>query len=70
MYIALEGNVLDEQKKAITNNIVNEESLYDEVANSKHLLSFTMETEGHVAVIDYDKYRNTHGSVEKLSEND
>lgn len=29
-----------------------------------------MEMEGHVAVIDYDKFRNTYGSVEKLSEND
>jgi len=45
---------------------LNEESLYDEVANTKYLSSFTMETEGHVAVIDYDKYRNTYGSVEKL----
>lgn len=64
--MALEGNVLDEQKNVIINNILNEESLYDEVVNTKHLQSFIMETEGHVAVIDYDKYRNTYGSVEKL----
>ena len=28
-----------------------------------------MESEGHIAVIDYDKFRNTFGSVEKLLDN-
>ncbi|CAK60750.1 unnamed protein product (macronuclear) [Paramecium tetraurelia] len=70
LYIALEGNVLDDQKNVIANNILNEESLYDEVTNTKHSQSYTMETEGHVAVIDYDKYRTTYGSVEKLQEKD
>ncbi|CAD8121760.1 unnamed protein product [Paramecium sonneborni] len=66
LYVPLEGNVLDEQKNVITNNIINEESLFDEFINTKHAQSYHMENEGHVAVIDYDKYRNINGSVEKL----
>jgi cGMP-dependent protein kinase len=34
-----------------------EETLQDAAINSKHDKAYIMETEGHIAVIDYDKYR-------------
>lgn len=46
--------------------IVNEESLSDQNRGSNHAVDLMMEGDGVVAVIDYEAFRKSQGSAEKI----
>ncbi|CAD8190052.1 unnamed protein product [Paramecium octaurelia] len=69
LVILLDVDALDDTNaKALKGSILVEDTLQDKLQGTSHGKTYTIEAEGHVAIIDYESFRKAQGSVEKIQQ--